>query len=81
MSRQRVISLRKIQRKMEKKLTTFHCFIFKKFLPEGKISGDLPREGSLDTRDIEIGLRRFLGQDVSLQPFNTSDCRAFIFLL
>ena len=35
----------------------------------GKISGDLPREGSLDTRDIEIGLRRFLGQDVPLHPF------------
>ena len=35
----------------------------------GKISGDLPREGSLETEDIEIGLRRFLGQEVPLRRF------------
>ena len=35
----------------------------------GKISGDLPREGSLETEDIEIGLRRFLGQEVPLRCF------------
>jgi len=35
----------------------------------GKISKDLPGEGSLGVEDIKIGLRRFLGEDVSLRSF------------
>lgn len=61
-SLERVLVVEEIEPYIEERIQDLNIPI------RGKMTGDLPREGSLDQRDIEIGLRRFLGQDVSPRP-------------
>ena len=49
---------------LEERLTRFGIAV------RGKLTGDLPGQGSLDERDVAIALRRMAGEDAPIRPFD-----------
>ena len=59
-----ILLVEEIEPWLEEKLRDLHARVL------GKMSGDLPREGSLSVEDVKIALERVTGRKTPLRPFD-----------